>query len=132
VLIRVGRAVAHNMRQPGQEVEVAIEGDDVSLPSQVATSLALVVNELLQNVLEHAFVGRSQGRVVVSLARGEGELTVTVHDDGVGLAGSPSRQLGLEIVEALVCEDLRGSWSLGGERGTTARITIPLETSEAG
>jgi signal transduction protein with GAF and PtsI domain len=133
VLTRVGRAVAHNMRQPGRDVEVVIEGDDLSLPSQAATSLALVVNELLQNALEHAFVGRSQGRVTVSLTRGQEALTVTVHDDGVGLAGSPSQQLGLEIVEALVCEDLRGTWSLGGERGTTARITIPLEGStEAG
>jgi hypothetical protein len=32
----------------------------------------------------------------------------------------------LEIVEALVCEDLRGECLLTGNGGTTARITIPL------
>lgn len=127
VLTRVGRAVAQNMRRPDQAIEVAVEGDEVALPSQAATSLALAVNELIQNALEHAFVGRSQGRVIVSLRRACGELTVEVQDDGVGLIDRSSHQLGLEIVETLVCEDLRGEWSLAGNGGTTVRIRIPLE-----
>ena len=134
VLTRVGRAVAHNMQRPTLEVEVSVEGDEVALPSQVATSLALVVNELIQNALEHAFVGRTRGCVVVSLRRGPAEqLTVEVRDDGVGLRSNAyavsdrsARQLGLEIVETLVCEDLHGEWLLTGNGGTTARITVPL------
>ena len=39
VLARVGRAVAHNMRRPDLEVEVSVQGDEVALPSQAATSL---------------------------------------------------------------------------------------------
>jgi GAF domain-containing protein len=134
VLTRVGRAVAHNMQRPALEVEVSVEGDEVALPSQTATSLALVVNELIQNALEHAFVDRTRGRVVVSLCQDPAErLIVEVRDDGVGLQSTASavpdrsaRQLGLEIVETLVCEDLHGQWLLTGNGGTTARITIPL------
>jgi GAF domain-containing protein len=125
VLTRVGRAVAQNMRRPDVDVEILVQGDEVALPSQVATSLALATNELLQNALEHAFVGRSRGRVLVSLWRAPGRLTVEVRDDGVGLS-EPDRRLGLEIVETLVCEDLGGTWSLTGDQGTTARITVPL------
>jgi signal transduction protein with GAF and PtsI domain/anti-sigma regulatory factor (Ser/Thr protein kinase) len=127
VLTRVSQAVAHNMRRPDLAVEVTVEGDEVSLPSQAATSLALTVNELIQNALEHAFVGRERGHVVVSLSRAPGELVIQVRDDGVGLSGDSSRQLGLEIVETLVREDLHGTWSLIGDGGTTARITVPLE-----
>ncbi|UCC62145.1 MAG: GAF domain-containing protein, partial [Anaerolineae bacterium] len=127
VLNRVGRAVAQNMQRPDQSIEVTVEGDEVALPSQAATSLALAVNELIQNALEHAFVGRPQGSVVVSLRRAPGELTVEVQDNGVGLTDRSSRQLGLEIVETLVCEDLRGQWSLIDNEGTTARVTIPLD-----
>jgi two-component sensor histidine kinase len=87
----------------------------------------LAVNELIQNALEHAFVGRAQGRVLVSLRRGPSELMLEVQDDGVGLTDDSPRQLGLEIVEALVFEDLRGEWTMTGGDGTTARITIPLE-----
>jgi len=126
VLVRVGQAVAQNMSRPGLEVEVRIEGDEVTLPSQAATSLALAVNELVQNALEHAFVGRERGRVVVSLQRAPDRLTVEVRDDGIGLSGDSPRQLGLEIVDTLVGEDLRGTWSLTGNDGTTARLTIPL------
>jgi len=134
VLTRVGRAVAHNMQRPALEVEVSVEGDEVALPSQMATSLALVVNELIQNALEHAFVDRARGRVVVSLCQGPAErLIVEVRDDGVGLRSTASavpdrsaRQLGLEIVETLVCEDLHGEWLLTGNGGTTARITVPF------
>jgi two-component sensor histidine kinase len=127
VLQRVGRAVAQNMHRPDLSVEVTVEGDDASLPSQAATSLALVVNELLQNALEHAFVGRSRGRVAITLRRPPGELEIEVRDDGVGLPGSLGRQLGLEIVETLVREDLRGDWSMAADGGTVARITVPLD-----
>jgi signal transduction protein with GAF and PtsI domain len=126
VLTRVGRAVAENMRRPDLAVEVSVEGDEVALPSQAATSLALAVNELIQNALEHAFLGRTRGRVAVSLRHTAGRLTVEVRDDGVGLSERLSHQLGLEIVETLVCEDLHGEWSLTSDDGTTARITVDL------
>jgi len=85
-----------------------------------------VVNELVQNALEHAFVGRSHGQVRVSLHTVPGVLAIDVCDDGVGLSDSPSRQLGLEIVETLVREDLQGDWRLVSDGGTQAQITIPL------
>ena len=50
-----------------------------------------------------------------------------MRDDGVGLPGSLGRQLGLEIVETLVREDLRGDWSMAADGGTVARITVPLD-----
>ena len=125
VLSRVARAVAQNMQRPGTEFEVSVQGAEISLPSQAATSLALAVNELVQNALEHAFVGRPRGSVVVSLQRDAEAVTVEVRDDGIGLAAGSPRQLGLEIVETLVVEDLKGSWLLEANGGTVARITVP-------
>jgi GAF domain-containing protein len=127
VLVRVSRAVAHNMQRPDLEAEVTVEGDEFALPSQAATSVALVVNELVQNALQHAFVGRTRGRVVVSLRRMPGQVVIDVQDDGVGLEKNASRSLGLEIVETLVCEDLSGDWSLIGNDGTRATIAFPVE-----
>ncbi len=129
VLTRVGRSVAQNMARPDQEIAVSVEGDEVSLPSQAATSLALAVNELIQNALEHAFVGREKGVVTVTLRQAPGELTVEVKDDGVGLPGDgrQPRQLGLELVETLVCEDLGGRWSLESNGGTTACMFVPIK-----
>jgi signal transduction protein with GAF and PtsI domain len=126
VLTRVAQAVAHNMRRPDLDIRVEVTGDDVTLPSQMATSLALAVNELVQNALEHAFPNRRQGRVQVVLERTPSALNLTVHDDGIGLEPAAARHLGLEIVDTLVCEDMNGSWTLTGDQGSTARLTIPL------
>jgi two-component system, sensor histidine kinase PdtaS len=131
VIERVSHAVAQNMHRPGLQVDVTVTGDEVALPSQAATSLALAVNELIQNALEHAFAGRTRGCLAVSLQRTPDTLLVEVCDDGVGLGTDPARHLGLEIVDTLVCEDLRGTWSLTGTAGTTARIEIPLAGAQA-
>jgi two-component sensor histidine kinase len=129
MLERVVQTVTQTMAPPGFALDARIEGDDFSLPSQQATSLALVVNELLQNAMEHAFPGRSAGRVVITLSEGRDAIRVEVRDDGVGLPDgfSPGRSadLGLQIVRTLVQEDLKGQLSLTTAHGARAVITMP-------
>lgn len=132
MLERVVQTVTQTMAPPGFELDVRISGDDVSLPSQKATSLALVVNELLQNAMEHAFPGRSRGQVMIALAVDRDELRVEVRDDGVGLPEdfSPERStdLGLQIVRTLVQDDLKGQISLTNAGGVRAVITMPYRS----
>ena len=85
-------------------------GDAGLLPGDLATPLAVVLNELMQNAADHAFAAgrRSRRRATsaVRLARDDGELVVDVVDDGVGLPPGftveQSAGLGLSIVQALV------------------------------
>ncbi|WP_030559732.1 ATP-binding protein, partial [Streptomyces exfoliatus] len=69
------------------------------LDAEVATPLSMVLTEVLQNALEHAFTPAEQGTVEVSAVRGgtpaEGRLLITVTDDGRGLPeGFDPRQAG--------------------------------------
>ncbi len=134
MLDRVAQTVTQTMAPPQFALDVRIEGDEVSLPSRQATSLALVVNELLQNALEHAFPGRSRGQVVISLMAGPDALRVEVRDDGVGLPEdfSPGRSadLGLQIVQTLVRDDLKGRIWFSTAGGARAVITIPRPPEE--
>ena len=129
MLERVAQTVQQTMARPGLALDVKVSGDDLSLPSQQATSLALVVNELLQNAMEHAFAGRGRGTVMITLAAGRDTLRVEVQDDGVGLpegfAPDRSAGLGLQIVHTLVGSDLKGQIAFGGPGGTRAVITMP-------
>ncbi len=138
LLERVTQNVAHTMARPSFALTVSVTGDDVYLNSQQATSLALAVNELLQNAVEHAFPGRPEGRVEVRLARQEDGLVLEVRDDGRGLPADfdpmAGDDLGLKIVHALVTEDLAGTLAFAFTKGsdpfvnatgTTATITIP-------
>jgi two-component sensor histidine kinase/putative methionine-R-sulfoxide reductase with GAF domain len=103
----------------GKTVETRLER--VSLPGQQATALALVFTELLQNAFEHG-----GERVLVELERSDGEVALSVWDDGPGMTGSGARGTGLSIVEALVRDELRGSLSLLSDHGLRAEVVFPL------
>ncbi|MDT3396345.1 PAS domain-containing sensor histidine kinase [Streptomyces sp. B1866] len=105
------------------------------LDAKVATPLAMVLTELLQNALEHGFGPGEQGRVEVSAVRDGGEedrLLVTVQDDGRGLPAGfdPQRagNLGLQIVRTLVEGELGGAFDMvpAPGRGTRVVLDIPV------
>jgi hypothetical protein len=99
-----------------------IDGDGGVVSSEVATSLSLVVTELLQNAVEHAFpdsVEVTERRVGIELRhddsphrRGGGRQRGRVRPRRVTGAGS----LGQSIVTALVRDELRGTieYRVGG------------------
>lgn len=128
VIERVTHLVAQNMVQPGLNVQVLVEGDPLTLPSRAATALSLIVNELVQNALEHAFVGRTHGQVHIRLLERARHMRVEVSDDGVGLPATaqPFNNLGLTIVETLTREDLRGKIDFRrASTGTTISLRFP-------
>jgi two-component sensor histidine kinase len=90
--------------------------EPVSLGGNRATALALVFSELLQNALEHG-----AGTVRIDLARREGEVVLTIADEGAGVNGTGAGT-GLSIVRALVRDELRGSFDLTGAR---AEVVFP-------
>ena len=100
----------------GKAVEAALE--PVSLAGERATALALVFSELLQNALEHG-----GDAVRIELARRNGEVMLTIADDGAGPSG-PSGT-GLSIVRALVRDELKGSFELRQDGGTRAEVVFP-------
>ena len=113
------------MVAPGSHLELSVEGEPFALPSRPATTLALVINELVQNAMEHAFVGRSHGRITVELGQEADDWLIAVRDDGVGLPDASAPQAGLQIAETLVAEDLHGQLQFERQGGTTATIRIP-------
>jgi GAF domain-containing protein len=131
LLSRVTHTVGQTLARPHLRVEISVEGDQVFMPSQQATSVALATTELVQNAMEHAFADRAAGRIVVLLAQTGREWIIEVTDDGVGLpAGSDplaSDNLGLKIVRALVVDDLGGRFEVGRREGggTRAVLAIP-------
>jgi two-component sensor histidine kinase len=127
------RMVEEGLVSPDREVRFVVEGDAGDLGPEVATPLAVVLTELLQNTVDHAFPDgeRPRGQVRISLHNDGKVLAVRVHDDGVGLPqgfslDDPGRpeSLGLTIVRALV-DELGGSIDLATDGGTRVDLTIP-------
>lgn len=97
-----------------KHIAIQVSGDRVNLNADLAGSVSLVVNELITNALEHAFEGRERGNIQVSFCAGTLFHTVTVSDDGTGFDSSDTRKgsLGLNLVEATVCDRLHGHMSI--------------------
>jgi two-component sensor histidine kinase len=132
VLERVVRSISETMLTTRQSITITVNGDCLVLPSREATSLALATSELVQNAMKHAFAGRDGGKILVQLFDSAGEFSVIVEDDGVGnfQTSTASKGLGLQIVETLVNDDLKGHFELiPSPSGTKAVIRFQTITS---
>jgi two-component sensor histidine kinase len=118
-------------------ITLSLEGTrSFTLPAQQATSCALIINELVQNAVEHAFVGLPGGSIVVRLLEQGDSLYIEIQDDGRGLPPDfdPVRQggLGMQIVRSLVREDLKGEFELSaGGQGVRAIVSFPKWRAKA-
>jgi two-component sensor histidine kinase len=110
-------------------ISLTLEGTRTfTLPAQQATSCALIINELVQNAVEHAFAPGESGTIVVRLAERGDSLCIEIQDDGRGLPQGfelSEGGLGLQIVRTLVHEDLKGDFQLLNGHGTTAVVSFP-------
>lgn len=122
----IQRIVGMTLITPAKEIEIEVLGHEIALPSRAATAVALVVNELVQNALEHAFVDQPHGRIEITLARVADEFLVTVWDNGRGMPEDVEYNLGLELVESLIAGDLEGTVTYNRlELGTEISLRLP-------
>ncbi|MFS0576019.1 sensor histidine kinase [Sporosarcina sp. 179-K 3D1 HS] len=101
-------------------------GNTILTSSRKAVSIALIVNELVQNSLKHAFPEDVSGEIVVNFFSMKDRLELHIFDNGVGI-GEQKASLGLDIVNNLVVNDLNGEFNYVPEEiGTHAVITFPV------
>jgi two-component system, sensor histidine kinase PdtaS len=147
ILHPLARMAEESLQSPDRPVRFRVEGDGGKLPAAIATPLAVVLTELFQNAVDHAFpTGGRPGAVVVLLANDGTTLSLSVIDDGKGLPDGFSLDtatgLGLSIVRTLVTTELGGTIELraatdadmeaagleppGPGRGTVVALRIPV------
>ena len=117
----------------GNDILCEIQCQDVFLPVDQAIPCALVVNEILSNAYKHAFKGRKQGTIEISAMQENGQIRITVRDDGVGMPGnfevSRSNSLGLKLIRTLVQHQLKGSIMINSHHGTEIIVEFPIMTA---
>ncbi|MFN3652931.1 MAG: GAF domain-containing protein [Armatimonadota bacterium] len=126
ILTLTGRSLL----RPGQQITMRVVGPDVSLPASKASSVALVLNELVQNAVEHGFHDRDEGRIEVRIGIADGTVRMDIVNDGApvpnGFDLRTSDSLGLQIVDTLTQNDLGGKFTLHTDSETHATILFPL------
>lgn len=129
-LVARSARMAADVASPGVQVKIVREGDFGMIPAQYASSLALVMTELVTNAVEHGFVGREHGTITITAHREGSSLSVQIADDGKGLTGEPSG-LGSQIVRTLVTNELHGEieWH-GGDAGSVVSLQAIVDNEE--
>ena len=130
--------VKEGLSSPVKPISIEVSGDTGLLPSEVTTTLAVVVTELLQNALDHGFKAAlgefEDGRVDVVLSKNEEAVMVEVSDNGVGLPEGFDIEnnvgLGLTIVKTFIQQELEGSLNVvsnGTGKGVGFQIYLPSD-----
>jgi two-component system, sensor histidine kinase PdtaS len=133
---RIVDMLADGLTDPDVPIQFEMEGEPGDLPAEVATPLALVMTELLQNCVEHAFPSADDapaagGCVRLVFERDARRLGVIVADNGVGLPPGASldnvANLGLQIARTLVESEMGGSIQADSSaEGTKVQLVLPL------
>lgn len=112
-----------------EEIEVECDVDDVTASADKATSISIIVNELVTNAIKHAFNGHGTGNVRVT-GRAGPTFELVVADDGRGITATRTSTaggngLGSKLVESFV-RQLGGRHEIvSTDKGTTHRVLIP-------
>ena len=119
----IDRVVAHFPTR--QNIETVKDLQDFTLDVNRLQPLAIMINELLTNIMKYAFNGKQDGQINVSAKLLDKRVTIIVQDDGIGIPESVSFEnstgFGLQLVDALA-RQLDGT--VGLERGNGTKITL--------
>jgi two-component sensor histidine kinase/CheY-like chemotaxis protein len=112
---------------PPETVSLKVQSHDIFLGVDTAIPCALIINELVTNSLKHAFPEGRKGEICIDFQSDQGQLALTVSDNGVGLSPNakfPNTQsLGWQLVSALT-DQLDAQLELRNGFGTTFHFTF--------
>lgn len=130
---RILDQVERGLVGPNKALHLHVTGPDIWLPAEKATQCALLINELVQNAIEHGMSDRSSGSVEVGFVDHGDRVSIVVTDDGNGLPEAfqldRDANLGLSIVRNMVERDLRGQFQLFSHNQHGTRAVLSFEKS---
>ena len=108
-------------------IDLKCDVEEAAATPEKATSISIIVNELVTNAIKHAFNGEASGHVWVTGKAGK-RFELIVADDGRGIEASRSAGrsgLGTKLVESFARQIGAQHEVTSSERGTTHRLVIP-------
>lgn len=114
-----------------RDIAILLDVEDISIPYNKATSISLVVNELISNCVKHAFSGEPRvggKRIEISCHNDGKNVRLTIADNGCGIppeklenrAGS----IGMSLMRSVIAS-LHGTIDFFNRDGAQVRIVLP-------
>lgn len=100
---------------------------DFPLSAKKLLFVGIIINELITNIMKHAFKERDHGEIELSLHRNDGRAVLIIQDNGVGMPSGfdldKSQGFGITIVRML-SEQLHGDYNIEVKNGTKSTIVF--------
>lgn len=117
----------------GKDRDIRFETDfaPLDLKARDATTIGIILGELITNAIKHAFRGRREGRISVSLQPDGSDVPVlVVEDDGVGWNGVSEEKggLGMLVIEQLCTQFGERPVYSKANGGAGTRVTVRLSS----
>ena len=110
-----------------KKIDVSLDLEPVTLTINEGIPCGLILNELLMNAYQHAFVNRKSGQIFISLKKKNDVHELLISDDGVGMLeerlSGESKTLGLQLV-TLLTQQLKGNITYKRSNGSEFRIVF--------
>ncbi len=106
------------------EIQIETKIDNITLNIETALTCGLIINEILTNSFKHAFPDNKTGKITLILENNQGELTMTLSDNGVGMQNidlKKANTLGLQLIDMLT-KQLKATMEFNANSGTEFKI----------
>ncbi|MDQ0455398.1 response regulator [Rhizobium paknamense] len=122
--------IGNSLASPERQINLTVEADPLSLKSDRAVSVGMIVTELVTNAYKYAYPEASAGDIRVRLKQtGPDQALLTVEDDGVGITADAAPKgtgLGSRIIKSMAASLGAGLSYEERSQGTVAHIPIDL------
>jgi len=122
---------AMQIRPRDKQVFIDVPPSPVRVTPDQAHNLALVINELATNTIEHTLPGRNEAHISVRIALEDDVVLFEYRDDGPGYPEDvlqlERHAVGFDLIKNLTRQNLRGELSLHNDEGAVTVIRLPAQ-----
>ncbi|NBD36635.1 MAG: PAS domain S-box protein [Chloroflexi bacterium] len=127
IIHQTASAMAHEV-----QVELEVSPSPICLPPNPAHHIALILNELTINTIEHAVAGRDAVRIELQITQKDEDIILTYLSDGPGyppeVLESEGYNAGLDIIQRMITDTLQGELTLRNTSGgAVAEIRFQID-----
>jgi PAS domain S-box-containing protein len=118
---------------PDQQISVEVSPTPILVAPNVATNLAILINELTTNVIKHALTTDHPTTIRVTITLVEAEVTLEFRDNGPGfpknISSADGDMAGLSLIRRIVERTLSGQVRFHNNQGAIVTIQFKADQS---
>jgi two-component sensor histidine kinase/HAMP domain-containing protein len=118
--------IISSFSETSKKIDLILTTESIFLPIDISIPFGLIVNEVLTNIVKHAFKDRKKGSVNISLAEvGDKKIMLIIKDDGKGLPEDfeekSKSSLGMQLIHNLTSQ-INGEMTYTDKNGTELKL----------